>query len=308
MNLIYAIILTKNEEKHLERCLKSISPFVDKVLIVDSGSDDATHEIAEMFEAEVIVNGWVNYSRQFNYGLDYLLKKETEDELDKTYILRIDADEIVDDELCRSFLEVKKMPRNVCSGYIVDRHMCWNGYRIRFGGIYPLRVVRLFKINSGRCENRWMDEHIVLNGRIGKLSGKLIDDNLNSLSWWIQKHDNYASREVLDLLNHKFHFFKEDKISIDDRQSKFKRYLKYNVYAKFPGYIGPCLYFFYRFIMRGGFLGGLKEFEFHFYQGLWYRCLVETKKQQFEQALGNGASADEAIKDVLQLNKFSYDE
>ena len=65
----------------------------------------------------------------------------------------------------------------------------------------------MFRYNRGRSEDRWMDEHIVVDGSEVQLSGELLDDNKKSLSWWIEKHNQYASREVVEILDAEYKFF-----------------------------------------------------------------------------------------------------
>ena len=67
------------------------------------------------------------------------------------------------------------------------------------GGWYPKWNLRMFKNGMGECENRWMDEHIVLTeGEVAKIDIDFVDENLNSLEWWIGKHNNYSNREAID--------------------------------------------------------------------------------------------------------------
>ena len=68
-------------------------------------------------------------------------------------------------------------------------------------GVYPVKLLRLFQYKKATCEQRWMDEHIKVDGPTVYFKGELIDDNLNSLTWWTDKHNRYASREAVDLLN-----------------------------------------------------------------------------------------------------------
>jgi hypothetical protein len=79
--------------------------------------------------------------------------------------------------------------------------MTFLGRPIRWGGVFPVRILRLFWHGKGRCEDRWMDEHILVEGQTAGFAGEIIDDNRNSLTWWTEKHNAYPSREVVDLLN-----------------------------------------------------------------------------------------------------------
>ena len=95
---ISAIVLTHNEEVHIGRCLDSIACLVDKVLVVDSGSTDTTVEIAKCKGAEVLVNPWVNYATQMNWAIAQVPS-------DVDWIIRIDADEIVQPSLAAEILD-----------------------------------------------------------------------------------------------------------------------------------------------------------------------------------------------------------
>ena len=90
---ITAIILTKNEELNIERCIKSVSPFVNRIVVVDSGSTDKTLEIAKTLGADIYVHEpFVHYAKQFNWAIDNT-------DIKTQWIYRIDADEIVTEEL-----------------------------------------------------------------------------------------------------------------------------------------------------------------------------------------------------------------
>ena len=89
---ITALVITKNEEIHIERCINSLKKFVDDILIVDSFSTDKTIEIAEKLNVRIVKNKFVNHSKQFNFGLSQL-----SDETD--WVLKVDADELLTSQL-----------------------------------------------------------------------------------------------------------------------------------------------------------------------------------------------------------------
>lgn len=270
---IAAIILTKNEELHLERCLKSIKSIVDTVIIVDSGSTDKTIEIANSYGCLVSYNDWVNYSTQFNYGIQLV-------PIDCDWIMRIDADEFLVQpqvHLRESILESK------CDGLFIKRSMRFLDTQIRWGGVFPIKVVRFFKRENGRCESRWMDEHIMVNGKVGEIDVEICDHNLNSIDWWIDKHLKYSLREAVDVLISRGLCAHEvnGKNAISDFDIGIfpgvKRFLKNRVYNKLPFSVGPLFYFIYRFIVRFGFLDGKQGIAFHFLHAFWYRLMVDIR-------------------------------
>lgn len=296
MKLI-AIILTLNEEKHLSRCLASLEGVVDAVLVVDCVSIDDTLRIAEARGALVVQNEWVNYAVQFNWALTQL-------DSDTDWVLRIDADEYLTSDLAA---EIRNRLRGVGSdvdGVFCGRRMTFQGHLIRFGGVFPIRVLRLLRYGRGRCENRWMDEHIKVAGPTTDFRGELIDDNINTLSWWTAKHNSYSSREAVDILNLKYSFMPRDSVASlrTGSQAGVKRWIKEAVYARLPGGFRAAAYFFYRYVIRLGFLDGQAGTAFHFFQGFWYRYLVDAKVAEVERYMKeNDVNITTAIAEVLDL-------
>jgi glycosyltransferase involved in cell wall biosynthesis len=293
-----AVILTKNESKHIRRAIDSISSIADYVLVVDSGSSDDTVQIAESLGAKVIHNPWLNYATQFNYALNHL-PDGTE------WVLRLDADEVVSAQLAREITERLGRLDKGTAGVYISRRMSFLGRPIRWGGVFPIRVLRLFRAGQGRCENRWMDEHILVTGDTTGFDGEIIDDNRNSLTWWTEKHNNYATREVVDLLNLEYGFMPHETVA-DLRgrnQAGIKRWLKEEVYARLPRGFRALIYFLYRYIIRFGFLDGKEGTAFHFLQGFWYRYLVDMKLYETKIYMRrHNVDAVAAIHDVLGIS------
>lgn len=294
MNKITAIVLTKNEEKHIARCLRSLAEVVDQVIVVDSGSSDNTLEICREMQADVYENQWKNYASQFNWALDNC-------DVRNEWCLRIDADEYLTGELRVSLREnvlERDVPEGV-SGFYMNRVMFFLGQKIRYGGCGRLFMLRLFRFGVGRCETRWMDEHIVLSGgRTERLSGQLIDENHNNIGWWTDKHNNYASREAIDLLNVRYGFLDFGHSGLGDvgEQAGLKRFFKEKVYVWLPSGFRAILYFLWRYFFRLGFLDGRSGFIFHFLQGFWYRFLVDVKVRELEErARKSGVNIAEVI-------------
>ncbi len=298
MPKLVALILTYNEEAHIKRCISSIKNIVDEIVVVDSFSTDSTTKILKSLNIEYYQNNWKNYASQFVYGASHINQND--------YILRIDADEYCDEELLYS-IETIKTRIDKFDGYYVNRWMTFIRSPISFGGVFPTEMLRIYKNSSGTIESRWMDEHIVLNAKTAstqRLKGKLIDDSLKSLSWWINKHNGYASREAVDVLLQKYGF-EVDSIAKKSLSSEagFKRFLKESVYNHLPFFVGPTLYFCYRYFVRLGFLDGVAGFNFHFFQGFWYRFLVNSKVSEVENFMKhNNVELIEAINEILAIN------
>jgi glycosyltransferase involved in cell wall biosynthesis len=293
-----AVILTRDEELHIARCLASLAGIADRVLLVDSGSTDRTVEIAREMGAEVHENPWVNYATQMNWGIDCAQQGAD-------WILRLDADEVVTPELAAEITsKLPGLPAAI-DGVYVSRRMTFLGRPIRWGGIFPVRVLRLFRADRGRCENRWMDEHILVDGATAEFAGEIVDDNRKSLTWWTQKHNAYASREVVDLLNLEYRFMPHETVADlrGGQQAGVKRWLKERVYARLPGGMRAFTYFLYRYVLQLGFLDGREGAAFHVLQGLWYRYLVDAKLHEVRLYMRrNSVDVVTAIRDVLGID------
>ncbi|MCI0750001.1 MAG: glycosyltransferase family 2 protein [Nevskiales bacterium] len=267
------LILTHNEEKNIDKCLTSVRPLTDRIYIVDSGSNDRTVELARAFGAQVAQRAWTTYADQFNWGLDHFA-------FQTGWILRLDADEELTPSLVkalRGFL--RAAPADVSGVYLRRRVFFW-GRWIRHGGYYPTWLLRVFRRGAGRCEAVWMDEHIVLgHGKTASLRADLIDHNNKDLTFWTDKHNRYASREVLDLLARSQSSAPADRLepSLAGSQPHSRRWMKDRIYGRLPLFWRAFAYFIYRYVLRLGFLDGREGLVFHFLQGCWYRFLVDAK-------------------------------
>ncbi|WP_422126842.1 glycosyltransferase family 2 protein [Thioalkalivibrio sulfidiphilus] len=292
------IILTYNEALHIERCIRSALRVGSEVLVVDSFSTDDTASKARALGARVLQNVWINHATQMNWALEKA-------DIRTDWVMRLDADEFLDEILIASLATaMSDMPADV-GGLEINRRIRFMGREIRHGGMAPLWVTRLWRKGWARCEARWMDEHMVLGrGNLARLPGAIIDENLNSLTWWTQKHNAYASREAVDLLDRKYSLGLAEEVADGlNRQACVKRWIKNRLYSRLPLGIRPWLYFFYRVFVRFGFLDGSRGMLFHMLQGLWYRQLVDAKVAEVEDAvLQRSCDIREAIRDVLGID------
>ncbi|PPC74956.1 glycosyltransferase family 2 protein [Pokkaliibacter plantistimulans] len=273
------VVLTYNEELHIERCL---APFINHNIpcyVVDSFSTDGTLEIASSMGAIIRKNHFISQSQQF----DWALKNA---DIDAEWILRMDADETLSEALLKKIINFTQNDGEGHAGAVLERKHIFLGRWIRHGGRYPVRILRLFRKGCAHIEEKWMDEHIVLDrGTSTILSGEFCDSNLNSISWFIDKHNKYASREVIDIILSEL---KNSTHSISSNTStsiQWRRFLKNNIYLKLPPFIRPFCYFMYRYFLQLGFLDGKEGFAYHFMQGFWYRCLVDLKLLEARKAM-----------------------
>ncbi len=289
---ISVIILTYNEEKNIQYCLNSIYGWVEEIFIVDSYSTDNTLGIAKKYTDKTYQHPFENQSKQFNWALENLpIKTE--------WVMRLDADEYVMPQLKEELLvKLPYLPQEI-TGLYVKRRVNFLGKWIRHGGYYPIWLLRIWRYGKGYCEERWMDEHIKVNeGKKIFLDNDIVDDNKKNLNWWIDKHNSYATREAIDILNLKYNFLKYDNIEskLAETQEKRKRWIKEKVYVKMPLFFRPFLYFIYRYFFKLGFLDGMKGLIFHFLQGFWYRFLVDAKIYEIKKIAKEDAKT---VKDVI---------
>ena len=274
------IVLTYNEQIHIERCLRSVKPIASRLFVVDSFSTDKTVEIARSLGAEVVQRKWKNYADQFQWAIEQCAPVST-------WLMRMDADEYLEqetqEELQKLLLEI---PGDI-DGIYLKRKVLFEGQWIRHGGFYPHILLRLWRSGKGFIEQRWMDEHIILppGAKTMLLKGHLVDDNLKGITFWINKHNSYASREAVDLLNNKYLLFGKDETLklMNDPQARSKRVIKDRVYSRLPAGLRAFFYFIYRYIILFGFLDGRKGFLWHFLQGFWYRLLADVKIMEIEE-------------------------
>ena len=269
-----AVILTKDEAKHIERCLNTLQGVVDDIVVVDCFSSDDTKELAERLGARVTQHPWKNYATQLNYGI-------YECGITADWIWRIDADEFLEGNLGNAVKDyIQDAPSDV-NGIYVRKRIDFMGKPLLHGGWYPSYHLKVFRRGHGDCENRWMDEHIRLfDGKsITIEEGNQVDANLNDLTWWTGKHNGYATREMVDMLMMEYGLdAKAEEVTpkFFGTEEQRKRWLKLK-YVKAPLFLRPFVNFTYRYFFKGGFLDGKEGFLWHILQGFWYRMLVDAK-------------------------------
>lgn len=265
--ILSIIVLTHQEEMNLPHLLESIRGLDAELFVVDSGSTDETRAIASSFGAHVVEHPFENHAAQLNWALKSLPVKTP-------WVMRLDADERVTPELVDELHRLLPNISNNVAGLMMKRRVYFWGKWIRYGGYYPTWLLRVWRNGSAVCEQRWMDEHMVISaGDIAELKNDIIDENQKGLSFWIEKHNRYADREVLDMTGG--HTTGEHEVL--SGQVRRKRWLKQNLYARSPLFFRCALYWFYRYVILLGFLDGRAGLVFHFLQAFWYRFLVDAK-------------------------------
>ena len=271
---VTAIILAFNEEIHIGRCISRIAPHVERVIIVDSFSTDRTVEIATSLGAEVVQHTFKHQAEQFQWALDTC-------NVTTDWILRLDADEYLEQGLIEVIRSRLPGVGTDISGLDFKLKVVFKGRWIRHGGYYTTILTRAWRTGIGHYEQRWMDEKIVLRSGRSELinGGDLVDESLKDIGWWTDKHNRYATRQMVDFINREHALFPID--STVDRQAhaqaRWKRFLRNRVFAAAPLYVRSVGYFVLRYVFKLGFLDGRQGFVFHTLQGFWYFMLIDAK-------------------------------
>jgi glycosyltransferase involved in cell wall biosynthesis len=270
--MLSVIIITRDERLNLVHALESLRPLGCQVFIVDSGSTDGTVELARQLGCQVVSRGWTNYADQFGWAMEHL-------PFETPWVMRLDADERLTPELAAELAEVLPSAPKEVAGFELKRRVYFWGRWIKHGGYYPTWLLRVWRRGQASIESRWMDEHMVLSsGAQRSLRHDIIDENHKGLTFWVDKHNRYADREVRDML------------AIAALSQR--RWLKANVYARTPPFLRAFLYWGFRYFLKLGFLDGLPGLVFHFNQGLWYRLLVDAKLREAKMASARAAGQD----------------
>jgi glycosyltransferase involved in cell wall biosynthesis len=273
---VSVIVPVRNEARNLPRCLESLADF-GEVCVIDSQSTDDTVAIAQSHGAKVV---------QFHYAGGWPKKRQwAMDTIPLAYdwVLLVDADEALTPLLEAEIRRAIQNP-NV-DGYYVALQMHFLGRVLRHGGagFYKLS---LFRCGKGRFECRFKNqdasmadievhEHVVVEGKTGKLKNSLIHHNVESLSRFIRKHDEYSNWEARVWLEGESGYG-DLPPSLFGTQAQRRRWLK----KKFFGVPGsPVLFFLYRYIFQLGFLDGAPGL---IYCGLQGTHLFNVKAKIYE--------------------------
>ena len=176
-------IITKNEEENIRACLQSIS-FVGQIVVVDSGSNDATLSIAAEFGCEIYNEQWRGFGPQ---------KQSAIEKCSLPWILVLDADERIPPQTAENIKSIITNPRISEAGFSYPRKNYFQGRWIKHAGWWPDRVVRLFRKESGRMTASAVHEAVEVTGIVGKLHVPIEHFTESSLNKIIQKIDKYST-------------------------------------------------------------------------------------------------------------------
>jgi glycosyltransferase involved in cell wall biosynthesis len=273
------VVLTYNEELNLPACLASMDGLPCERFVVDSESTDRTVAIAQRAQAQVLVHAFQSHAKQWRWALQNL-------PCTPEWVLGLDADQRLTsqlrDELASLFEDQGRQLRGI-DGCYVKRRQVFRGRWIKHGGYYPKYLLKLFRPDSVYLDDDdLIDHHFYVQGKVIKLYGDLIEANAkeDDIGFWISKHNQYASLHAREEIA-----YRAGRRSVPIRPSLLgtpdQRTLQLKLWwYRLPLYVRPFLYFFYRYLLRRGFLDGKEGLIFHTLQGFWYRLLVDVNVDQ----------------------------
>ena len=232
-------IITHNEEDNLARTLGSVA-WADEMVVVDSGSDDRTEEIARSFRSRFFLEEWKGFAAQKNSALD---------KCSSDWILSLDADESLSDELAKEIWELLENDPPF-DGYALPRRNLFLGRWIRFGGFYPDPKLRLFRRGAAEFEARPVHETLHFVGKAGRLRGDMVHDAYPTLEAYIAHMDRYSTLGAEQALREGKHSLAVWSFVIDV-------------------VLNPAATFLYNYIFRLGFLDGREGLLLHLYHSVY---------------------------------------
>jgi glycosyltransferase involved in cell wall biosynthesis len=260
---VTVVILTKNEEANVDRCLSSVA-WAAQVVVVDSGSTDATLAIARARDVEIIEQPWLGYAAQREFAIRHPVVRHD-------WVYFVDADEWVSGPLAREVAQVLRAPAG--AAYAQRFRVVFEDRWIRHCGWYGGSwIVRLMDRRHARFGSSLVGERASIDGGVGRLRHDLVDDDRKGLAAWLHKHVDYAAMEArqrgrplpaaerLRLLR-----------SRPDSRPLIRAILKDLVFPVVPA--KPAALFAYMYLARFGFLDGLPGLRFCFYHA-WYESCV----------------------------------
>lgn len=265
------LILTKNEEGNLPRCLESVS-WCDDVVVVDSFSADATVAIATSYGARVLQRRFDNFANQRNFGLD-------QGRLKHDWVLHLDADEVISLEMKQELFEAIR--NSTYNAFRVPSKLMFQNRWLKFSGMYPAYQVRLGRRDRLRF-------HMVGHGQretlppqeIGVLKHAMLHYSFNKgLDDWFARHNNYsrleAEKNLRQLSDEKANWKGFFSASMMERRRALK---EFSIRLPFR----PTFRFFYMYFLHLGFMDGAAGFRYCRMVAM-YEYLIVLKLNELRQ-------------------------
>jgi glycosyltransferase involved in cell wall biosynthesis len=249
------LVLTKDEEVNIASCLQSLA-FSDDIVVLDSFSSDKTCEIAASFpNVRIIQRKFDTWSRHSNWALENIPFKHP-------WVYYSDADEHVTPELRDEIVRKINDPAYTYSAYRLRYKNMFMGRWLRWGGVYPVWIIRLFRPDKVRYEDREVNAHPLVNGSLGDLDEHFIHYSFNKgLVPWLQKHNSYSQMEAHEAIRvRRTRFWGQVKAVIRPGDRGLRRRALKNLSFYLPA--RGLARFVYMYFLKLGFLNGMAGFHY----------------------------------------------
>jgi glycosyltransferase involved in cell wall biosynthesis len=247
MTTLSAVIITLNEEENIAHCLDSLQGLASEIVVVDSHSTDRTMEICKRYNCKIFTRDFDGYGIQKQFAVD---------QSTGTWVLSIDADEVVTNELKREILHLLEEKDPPFSGYEIPFSFLYLGRILRYSKEIHLR---LFNRDKGHFTQVAVHEGIVVKGPIGRLRGKIIHRSYRDISHHLQKINSYTTQAA------------------SEYAKSGKRYSKGWVAIKFPASF--IQFYFFKLGILDGYPGFLWSFFSAFYAALKIAKTIELNSK-----------------------------
>lgn len=258
---VAVIVLTKNEEANLAYTLKSVRGWAKQLFVFDSFSTDRTAAIAAEHGATFVQHAFVDYSKQRNAALDTL-------PLTAAWTLFLDADEQVTEPFKAEVARAMQDPR--FDGYELALQFLWRGTWVRRGYYRTSFKTALFRTGKARCDDRGVNEHILVQGRVGRLEEPLRHEDHRGLVRWLEKHLVYAQLEARRARTEQL----PSVSALWGSSAERKNWIRWHLWQRFPPALRASALFGKRALLDGAILDGPAALEYHFFQALWLQLVI----------------------------------
>jgi glycosyltransferase involved in cell wall biosynthesis len=285
---VSVVVLTHDEEGNIGPCLDSVADWTSEIVVLDSGSTDRTLTIASRYTSKIFHNPFENYAAQRNWAQAHL-------PIACDWVFHIDADERVSPELATAVkhLFANGLATSQTAGLLVRRRIEFMGQRMRFGGLYPTYHCRIFRKDRGRCELRKYDQHFVVDGPMATVRADLVEITASSLGSWTQRHNRWAQMEARQLAGgHSTEAGLVIQGKLFGTPIERRRWLRQMLYERSPLFGRAFIYFFVRYVIRGGIFDGVPGLIYHVLQGFWFRFYIDACVYELRR---RGVSKDESV-------------
>ncbi|HEY9785637.1 MAG TPA: glycosyltransferase family 2 protein [Candidatus Obscuribacterales bacterium] len=258
MPRLSVVIVAKDEERTIGSVLAAVKDIADEMIVVDSGSTDATPEIARSLGARVSHQDWLGYAAQKNHAIDLACGD---------WILSLDADEILTPEAVREIdALLKSSAAHECDGYLIPRVLYVGDRALRHGGFFPDAQLRLFQKGKGRFKERMVHERIFVEGKVGRLINPMNHFAYKNLEEFSAAMEKYARLSAMEYRQDGSHSWRANALN---------------------EYLHPAWTFFLRYFLRLGFLDGAMGLKVNLAYSIYVRNKIRYLRKELAGSEGS---------------------